>query len=214
MELRGKEREKSLSNDRYYSDGYFDLVQLCSQSHQINEIHKLRPASIIEIGIGNGFTSSFLKRAGYDVTTVDINQNLKPDICAPLDRVGEILGGTKYDLVVCCEVLEHMPLADFHASLACLDKLGRRLFLTLPNYRASVGLGGFLRVPKIGITPFDFTVDLPRKKRLEKEHFWEVGSHPVTSRKNIVKKLREMYETVHVKRFELNPYHIAFICTR
>ena len=213
VNVRGQDREKSLPRSAYFSDGYFSIQQLFSLSHQINEIHKLRPKSILEIGIGNGFTSSFLRRAGYRVTTVDINQDLEPDICAPLDQVGSIIGGDHFDLVVCCEVLEHMPLQEFKSNLDHLGNLGRRLFLTLPNYRASVGLGGLLRLPKLGARIFDWTIDIPRKKKLDAEHFWEVGSEDKTSLKAIVSDLKCRYISVEVKKMPLNPYHIAFICS-
>src|SRR5690606_25285672 len=129
----------------YYSDDYFGLSQLCSMSQQIHEIHSLKPTNILEIGIGNGFTSAILKRAGYPVTTVDINPELEPDICAPLDEVAPLIEGMRFDLVVCCEVLEHMPYEQFGPNLNHLRKFGDRLFITLPNYRAPIGFGGFFR---------------------------------------------------------------------
>ena len=210
--VRGEDREKTLPREAYFSDGYFELHQLFSLSHQINEIHKLRPQSILEIGVGNGFTSSFLRRAGYRVTTADINPDLEPDICAPLDQVGSFIGEEKFDLVVCCEVLEHMPLNEFIESLDQLRALGQRLFLTLPNYKATIGASGLFRIPKIGAKSFDLTFDIPRKKKLDKEHFWEVGSQRETEIKSIAFELKARYKSVKIKRITLNPYHIAFIC--
>src|SRR5690606_27240167 len=91
-----------------------------------------------------------------------------------------------------------------------LRALGSRLFMTLPNYRASVGLGMFLRLPKMPVKLLDLHVDLPKAKALEAEHFWEVGSHASTSKKAIMQMLRSRYLSVRMKRFALNPYHIAF----
>lgn len=210
--VRGKDREKTLPREAYFSDGYFELQQLFSLSHQINEIHKLRPQSILEIGVGNGFTSSFLRRAGYRVTTADINPALEPDICAPLDQVGSFIGEEKFDLVVCCEVLEHMPLNEFIESLDQLRALGQRLFLTLPNCKTTYGASGLFRIPKIGIKSFDLTFDISRKKKMDKEHFWEVGSQRETEIKSIAFELKARYKSVKIKRIALNPYHIAFIC--
>jgi hypothetical protein len=207
---RGKEREQSLPRDAYFSEGYFALTQLCSLSQQIHEIHQLKPKSILEVGIGNGFTSSFLKRSGYDVTTADINPALQPDICAPLDELASRVAGRRFDLVVCCEVLEHMPFDQFEDSLEHFSSLGQRLFMTLPNYRVSVGFGGFLRLPKISPKLLGFTVDVPRKKALDKEHFWEVGSSRETTRKKILSALATRYPAVGSKKLALNPYHIAF----
>lgn len=210
--IRGKDREKNLPRDSYFSDGYFSLPQLFSLSHQINEIHKLHPRDILEIGVGNGFTSSFLRSAGYSITTADINPELKPDICAPLDQIGNIVGRKKFDLVVCCEVLEHMPLEEFLPNLDRLRNLGSRLFLTLPNYKIIVGFSGALRIPKIGVKIFDLTLDIPRRRKLEKEHFWEVGSHRETTMRAIESELKMRYRKLQIKKLPLNPCHIAFIC--
>lgn len=145
--FRGYNREKELSRDEYFSDQYFTMQQLCSFAHQINHINSLKPKSILEIGIGNGFVSTFLKRAGYFVTTADINPNLDPEICAPIESLGEKLQ-QKYDLVVCCEVLEHMPLNLLNTNIELLSSFGRRLYLTLPSCRRIFGFGGIYRLPK------------------------------------------------------------------
>lgn len=210
MSTRGHDREQNLPKGAYYSEGYFSLAQLCSLSHQIHEIHKLAPQNIIEVGIGNGFVSSFLRRAGYKIRTADINPSLAPDICAPICELPELLRGERFDLVVCCEVLEHMPFDEFESNLDHLRFLGDRLFMTLPNYRPTIGFTGFLRLPKMTPRLMDLSIDLFRHKRLDREHFWEVGSDRSTSKKEIIKLLKARYKNVMLKRLALNPYHFAF----
>jgi hypothetical protein len=207
---KGAGREQSLPRDRYFTDGYFELAQLSSLSQQIHEIHKLRPTSILEIGIGNGFTSMFLRRAGYQVTTADINPALEPDICAPLEEIERHTNGRRYDLVVCCEVLEHMPFEQFTTSLDSFKNLGDRLFMTLPNFYPAVGFGGFFCFPKLPPRLVRLTLDVPLKRKLDKSHFWEVGSEKRTSMASILKELKARYAVVDSKRVALNPYHIAF----
>lgn len=93
VNARGAQREMSLSRETYFSELYFSEPQLFSMGNQLAAIHQLKPQSIIEIGIGSGFTSSFLKGAGYDITTVDINESLRPDICCPLHLLPNVLKG-------------------------------------------------------------------------------------------------------------------------
>ena len=138
---RGTERERDLDRDVYFSDSYFSMDQLCSFAHQLNFIHSMRPTSAIEIGLGNGFVSTFLRRAGIPVITADINAALEPDICAPLGEVSSHIESLR-DVVICCEVLEHMPLEELDANLDHLRSLGDRLFLTLPNSYRSWGFSG------------------------------------------------------------------------
>lgn len=211
MATRGETREAQLPQSRYFSDEYFRLEQLCSFAHQISDIHRLAPSSIIEVGIGNGFVSSFLRQAGYRVVTADINADLKPDICVSIHGLVAALGARRFDLVVCCEVLEHLPFAQFVESVQILRTIGSRLYLTLPVYRKPYGFGGFLRLPKFRRS-LNFHLSAPwRPARLTPEHFWEVGSSPETTQRQILQVLRAHYRQVRTHAYPLNPAHRAFI---
>lgn len=211
---RGRDREETLDIATYFSDEYFSLQQLFSLSHQIHEIFKLNPKSILEVGIGNGMTSQFFRRAGYDVTTADINPGLKPDICAPLDQLPEKLKGKRFDLVVCCEVLEHMPFADFPGNLRSLRSAGDRLFMTLPAYRKCFGFGGVIRFPKRLPREVKAYVSIPKWGSLAGgPHFWEVGSARDCTKSAIVRELQSLYSRVTTGSFALNPLHLSFSCS-
>ncbi len=208
---RGIARESSLSRSVYFSDGYFELKQLFSLSHQIEKIYKLRPESILEIGIGNGFTSSFLRKAGFDIVTADINPALAPDICAPLDQLESQLNGRRFDLVVCCEVLEHMPFEQFSSNISMLRALGDRLFMTLPNYRKYFGFAGLLRIPRR--KPIEISLQLSTSfgRMLPPEHYWEIGHSSETRLPKIVSSILTQYKTLETGNFPTNSYHRYFI---
>lgn len=209
---RGAERESSLSRSVYFSERYFELTQLFSLSHQIEKIHKLRPKDVLEIGVGNGFTSSFLRKAGYDIVTADINPALEPDICAPLVELESHLDGRRFDLVVCCEVLEHMPFEMFPSNLAALKALGDRLFMTLPNHRKYFGIGGVLRIPRLKPVELSLHLSTRLTKRLPSEHFWEVGHSRETSLSGILSIIKDKYKKVEYGNFSSKPYHRYFVC--
>lgn len=210
--VKGSLREENLPSDAYFSDLYFSIPQLCSFAHQLHHIWFMRPKNILEIGIGNGFTSSFLRRTGLSVTTADINKDLKPDICAPINELKKHLDN-KFDLVVCCEVLEHMPLSRLEENLNHLRELGNSLFMTLPNANRTYGLGGIAFMPKINPQPISFTFDFPYKHDLTNNpHFWEVGHNIKCTKRAIVKKLKKLYNSVTYGKFSTNPYHIYFEC--
>ena len=208
--VRGEAREKNLERSAYFSPAYFELPQLFSLAHQIHDVHGLRPENVLEIGIGNGFSSTFLKNAGFDVLTVDINERLKPDICAPIARLEECLEGRQFDLVVCCEVLEHMPFEEFVSSIETFRAIGRRLYLTLPNYRYVFGIGGIFNWILGNPLAVDARIEFPGARKLDREHFWELGSTRETSKRNIRRVLGRYYRVVEVSRYLMNPYHIAF----
>ena len=131
---KGSDRERALHKSIYFSKEYFSLIQLASLSCQLNLIHKLNPKSVLEIGIGNGFVSSFLKRYGIEVTTCDINPNLEPDIICELQDLPRHVN-KRFDLIVCCEVLEHMPWNDFSKNIQVLSEISDRQLISLPSGR-------------------------------------------------------------------------------
>ena len=208
---RGAERERSLKRLEYFSDHYFSMVQLTSQAQQVHDIHSLAPRDVLEIGIGNGFTSSFLRMSGYDVTTADINGDLQPDYVAPLGDLPSLLKGRQFDLVVCCEVLEHMPWSEFEKSIATMRQLSDRLYLTLPNYAKFFGFSGFLDIPRIRRL-MNVGAYLPIPRKISPEHFWEIGTSRETSARAIKKILRRHYPKVRDYSYRLNRYHHAFVC--
>ncbi len=70
----------------HYNLKYDSKERFCSYWHQINEITKLKPEKVLEVGIGNGFVSDYLKKRNFNVTTVDIDKDLKPDIVGSVFR--------------------------------------------------------------------------------------------------------------------------------
>ena len=47
--------------------------------HQIDEVLKLEPKTVLEIGIGNGLVTEYLKKHGVEVKTLDIEKKLNPN---------------------------------------------------------------------------------------------------------------------------------------
>lgn len=211
--IKGFDREKYLDRTEYFNEAYFSLPQLFSFSHQIHLIHSLNPKNILEIGIGNGFVSNFLKNAGYKVTTADINPALEPDIVAPiLDLRNEIEEG--FDLVVCCEVLEHMPFELFVESIRVISDIGDNCLITLPRYKRRWGFNGLLDLPNVPIRGFNINFSIPfyKKKLQDSAHFWEVGYNKQTSREALLEHLKCNFDEVINGFFHLNPYHEYFVC--
>jgi hypothetical protein len=212
MTNRGEKFEASLPKADYFNEAYFDIRQLMAQTMQIKHIHDLKPSCMIEIGIGNGLTSSFFRNSGIEVLTADINPNLNPDICCSLSEVVERINGRKFDLVVCCEVLEHMPVEQLEDNIRTLRALGHRLFLTLPAYTRSLGVSGVFKVPFLKAKDFFLCFFFPKRVNLgDTEHFWEVGSENSTRRGAIVNLLKKYYSNVRDGRISFQPNQIYFI---
>jgi hypothetical protein len=209
---RGEAFEASLPKSDYFSDSYFDVRQLMAQAMQIKHIHSLNPKDIIEIGIGNRLTSTFIRNSGVEVVTAGINPNHGPDICCPMSEILERTGGRQFDLVVFCKVLEHMPLDQLERNIKTLRALGSRLFLTLPGYTRSFGFSLLIKVPFIKARDCFLYFFLPKTIDLSKtEHFWEVGSEMATKRRAIINLLKNYYPSVRSGRISFQPNQIYFI---
>jgi 2-polyprenyl-3-methyl-5-hydroxy-6-metoxy-1,4-benzoquinol methylase len=75
--------------------------------HQISEVLDVSPASCLEVGVGAGYVRHALQENGVTVTTVDIDPRLG------VDRVGDVsalsCADGEFDVVLCAQVLEHVP---------------------------------------------------------------------------------------------------------
>ena len=135
--------EKSVVNNgityNYSSDWIYKLenelhwMYYWKQQEQLSQI--LHPGeSILEIGVGSGFTSNYLKAKGYRVTTIDIDEEKKPDIVANIVTHNF---ADKFDHVIAFEVFGSMTIVRNLGSLkypngALLGHSPRRSFCRLP----------------------------------------------------------------------------------
>lgn len=211
-EARGSEREKQLTRNDYLTKEYFSYNQLWSFSEQIYHIMGTKPESVLEIGIGNGFVSTFLKQIGILVTTVDINENLNPDVILPVEEISKRFTKSSFNLISCCEVLEHIPFESFEQIIKDFSIVSRKLFLTLPMHNRSYGIGGFIQMPKFD-TWIGAWLSLPKNKELPPPHYWEINHSRQTKNKIIVSILKKYYSDVESSLFKMHPAHRYYKCT-
>lgn len=211
----GEVREGGLPRAAYYSEVYLSLPQLYAQAFQIEQAYQMASKSVVEIGIGNGLVASMLRGAGMDVLTVDINPNLEPDICASFHELGRLSTEMeRFDLVLCCEVLEHLPFEMIDACLATIARLGSAAFITLPRARRAFGFSLACWLPRMAPRRLAWFVDSPRiKRRFSEGHCWELGSSAATSEKATLEKLQQYFERVDVGRVPMVPHLTYFRCT-
>lgn len=208
----GPDREATLAPAHYLSDSYFELETMHSLVQQVRELHAFGPrARILEIGIGNGFVSTYLRRAGHEVVTADINPQLGPDLCCPMAELPARLQGERFDVVSCCEVLEHMPFEDLAGNLDTLRALARHAFVSLPGHFPWLGLAGRLGLHNRFVS-VALGLRIPCRRRLSEGHCWELGSAWHTRRGALVALMRERWPRVESGVFDLHRYHYWFRC--
>lgn len=204
--------EANLPKEIYFSDGYFSVDHFISIAEQIRLVSSLKRKNILEIGIGNGLVSDFLKKAGLNVTTVDINPNLNPDIVGSITDLAEILQQRKFDIVLCSEVLEHMPFSNFEKAIKNIAVgTNEYAILTLPRCQKIIFDMQFnIKLPKLPYMEKGLFLSFPQCN-VAPEHHWELDSNKITKIENIKKILSKYFIILNYKRIRFRPYHYYFV---
>jgi|ETNmetMinimDraft_22_1059887.scaffolds.fasta_scaffold00040_10 2-polyprenyl-3-methyl-5-hydroxy-6-metoxy-1,4-benzoquinol methylase len=215
MEERRLDEEDTLSRERYFSEGYFDRGQLSSLSEQIALVHETGAKRVLEIGLGNGFVSSFLRRAGLEVTTMDVNPNLEPDVVASVEDLDRKFDSATFDCVLCCEVLEHVSFDSFESSIDQIAKAtNRHAILSFPTAkRQLLKFGLTFRFHSFRERFIGFRIRR-RLKKLYPAHHWELDFKKRFSKKAILGVLGARFSRVEIKVIDPIPYQTFFICEK
>lgn len=195
----------------HYGEQYDSLYRWVSYWYQLSEVRRLDPRTFLEIGVGSGMVSRELAHAGIAVTTCDFDARLQPDVCGDVRRLP--FAAERFDVVLCAQVLEHLPFDEFPALLDEIRRVSRRhAVITLPYSRA----GLFLVPTFLGAsTAPRLAVRLPMPnwlgKLFFKQHEWEIGRFrfPLRTVRRTIRSagwriLREVQPI-------LNTYHYFFV---
>ncbi len=201
--------------NHYFNKSYDSKGRFISYWHQINEIIKLNPKTVLEVGVGNGFVSKYLKEKylkerKVNILTLDIDKRLNPDV------VGSVLNmpfsNESFDVVACYEVLEHIEYKDFNKALSEIFRVSRAYaILSLPDVNRVYRLN--VQIPKIG--EVKWLIPLPRLRKpahnFDGEHYWEIGKAGYSLSKIINEIQKAGFKIEKTYRVFENPYHRFFI---
>ncbi|MCD6393230.1 MAG: class I SAM-dependent methyltransferase [Planctomycetes bacterium] len=207
------ENDKVKSSRDHYYGNYDKLNSFISYYYQIYLFRELNRNKILEIGIGNKTVSRYLQQNGYNVTTCDYNEHLEPDYVADIRQLP--FDDNSFDVVLACEVLEHLPWSDVPQALSELHRVaGDYCIISVPTVRLFVEF--VMKFPMIlqifKRTWFDIflTVPLPIFTKCSKHHHWEMGMKGYSFGK-IRKTLRQRFRILKEARPVLNPRHHFFV---
>ena len=171
-----KKRETSYSSEDYpyLCDSYDTKRRFCGYWHQIDEILSQHPEKVLEIGIGNGFVANYLQAKGIDVVSVDILNALKPDVIANVLHLP--FKNEYFDVVSCCEVLEHLSYPNFTRALQEIKRVSvSGIVLSLPDntaiFKFDIEFTGIMFFKKMFLNP----LIRPKAHVFDGHHYWEIG---------------------------------------
>ncbi len=194
----------------YFDKSYDSKERIISYWYQAREIIELNPKKILEIGIGNGFVSQYLKNRKINVMTLDIDERLEPDI------LGNILDlpftDGSFDTIASYEVLEHLPYEDAKKALSEIYRVSQKhAIISLPD--CTLAYRFCLSIPKIGM--INKLIPVPRFKAPQHvfngQHYWEIGKagYPLNKIINDIQKTG--FDVERTYRLFENPGHRFFI---
>ena len=198
----------------HYFEKYDSVYRFISYYQQIESIAKTKPATILEIGVGNKTVSNYLKQFGYAVTTCDFDKELKPDVVGDIRKLP--FADNSFDTVAACEILEHLPFSDFEKALSELKRVSKKhVVLSFPYSCAYVESIVKISVPffqkqlhfSLKLPYFFITVQINEKN---KEHYWEMGTRGY-SKRDMRKVIRKYFVISHEFHPMLNSYHYFYI---
>ncbi len=166
---------------------YLSPKRLASFGQQLAAVLELRPGNMLEVGKGPGLVSGALAAVGVKVVTLDLRPELKPDLVGSVLAIPSEDGA--FDIAICCQVLEHLPFADFPRALGELRRVTRRaLVLSVPDIRRHY----FVRL-RLPLWKDSFwSCSIPRRKKRGPKtpgHHWEIG-FPGTSLDEVKKGIQ------------------------
>ncbi len=198
----------------HYAAGYETRRRFLSYWNQIDQIRRTEPRDLLEVGIGNGFVTRYLRHAGFRNHSVDFDPRLGPDTVASVTELP--FEDRRFDVVCCFETLEHIPWAEFDRALRELRRVSDRMVLislpdVTPFFRLKLG-AGFKQVL------LDWAIDYPRlipkQHRFDGQHHWEIGKRGYPLRRIRAAIEAAGLELVEVHRDYEDPFHRFFVCRR
>ncbi|MBN2087477.1 class I SAM-dependent methyltransferase [Candidatus Peregrinibacteria bacterium] len=192
----------------HYYENYDYLERFISYYYQIDFVRKLKPKNVLEIGIGNKTVSNYLKQTGIKTDTCDFDKNLEPDYVADIRQLP--FKDESYDVVMACEILEHLPWEDLDKALKELNRVSKKHILISIPY-PSIYCEIIIHFPIIKSIYFFFQWPFPLKKiEFAGEHYWEMGrkNHPA---KVVRKKIKRHFKILEEFRPKLDKYHCLFL---
>ena len=206
------------------------------QSHlmQIYLALKTNPKKILEIGIGDKIVCSTLKNY-CEVITADIDKSLKPDFVLDISNSKDFnqFKDDSVDLIIICEVLEHVPYHNLDSILESLRRITKKyLIISVPNQKNIYKLTLFRRgydnkifapyirllnlfikvINRFGTVLANIHYNRMKKNRKYKfdgAHYWELGIENYTVEK-FENKLQKYFQVIMQGRLRENFYHHFF----
>ena len=200
---------KQVDKSSYEFERYMSKARWISVWHQVNEVLRLKPESVLEIGPGPGLFKLIATQNGLHVETMDPDPELNPDHLGSATAIP--LPDSSFDTVCAFQMLEHLP---YESSLQAFGEMARisrnNIVLSLPD--AEPVWRYVFHVPKLGILDWSVRRPFSRLKRhqFDGEHYWEINKKNYLLNR-ILSDFARIAKVKCTYRVAENPYHRFFV---
>ena len=205
---------KQVNKEHYEFQRYLSKARWNSVWHQLDEVIRLQPESVLEIGPGPGVFKNMATLFGVKVETLDIDPELMPD------HVGSVTAlpfeDNSYDVVCAFQILEHLP---YDVALRAFNEIVRvsrsHVVISLPDAKPVWRYHFY--IPKLGV--FDWLLPRPFHRLQthlhDREHSWEINKQGYAL-SEVVRELGAVCKLKNSYRVHENPYHrfLMFSCKK
>lgn len=199
-----------MNQSKKYNKEYDHYFRWMSYWHQIKNIFNLGLDSVIEVGVGSGVLSGYLKERGFSVFTLDIDDSLEPDMVC--DISGQYVDDVYSDIVCAFQVLEHINLDNIEVAFDNICRMSKKnIVVSLPQNVFSFKF--YFKIPLFRSLKLLLIIPKFRKNRYFQKngHYWEIGNRG-TSKKWLINNFNKRgFELVENYTVFENPYHVFFI---
>lgn len=196
----------------HYQDNYDHRRRFVSYFNQINIVRRAKAQEVLEIGIGNGFISRYLREKNIKLHTVDFDERLNPDTVASVTDLP--FPESTFDTVCCFETLEHLPWESFAGAVSELVRVSsRKVLLSLPDVTPflRIRLGYRFDVPLVNWCK-DYHLPFAPQHEFDGQHYWEIGKRGFPKRRIITALQAAGLRVNFAYRDYEDPFHRFFDC--
>ncbi len=150
--------------------------------HQLTLIAEANPATVLEVGPGEGVVSREMRASGITVTTADIAPDLQPDVVASVTELP--MADNSFDAVVACEILEHIRFQDVPKAFSEIARVTKHHAIISVPHPGNILFSAIIKIPLL--KPFSIRIQVPffwKTHQFNGEHYWELGKrgYPISA---------------------------------
>ena len=160
------------------------------------------------IGKGSGIVEKgiLLMSPQTKIVTIDLNPDLNPDVVGDVRNLP--FEDERFDVVLCCQILEHIPFSDIKRALSELRRVAKhKVIISVPHKRKHLKIE--IDAPMLGRKIYIIKYPFSKKYIRSKQHCWEINRG--VSYKNFKRVLSEFFYIEKTFLNEINCVHRFFV---